>query len=141
MPSDLTPSSPRPTRVLCADDEPAIREVLRAVFRREGFEVESVSNGMDAWRKLTTEPGHFDLLVTDNEMPQLTGSGLVQMVREAELGLKILVFSASLSAADEEAFRSWQVEAIVPKGSPIDELLSEVRRVLQTGQVVASKRS
>lgn len=141
MPSDLTPSSPRPPRVLCADDEPAIREVLRAVFRREGFEVESVSNGMDAWRKLTTEPGHFDLLVTDNEMPQLTGSGLVQMVREAELGLKILVFSASLSAADEEAFRSWQVEAIVPKGSPIDELLSEVRRVLQTGQVVASKRS
>lgn len=131
MASDHANSSHSAARILCVDDEPAIRDVLCALLRREGYEAENVANGLDAWRKLSADGRRFDLLITDNEMPGLTGSGLVQMTREAGLPVKIVVFSASLTPADQEIFRTWQVDGLVTKGSPIDELLNVVRRVLR----------
>lgn len=120
---------PRSYRILCADDEPAIRDVLAALLRREGYTVETAPNGMEAWRKLSERAGEFELLITDNEMPGLTGASLVRNLREAGCPVKIIVFSASLTPDDEASFRSWQVESVVRKGAPIDELLAEVRRV------------
>lgn len=131
MPKDPASPAARRPRVLCADDESAIRDVLRALLRREGCDVESVATGAEAWRKLAEAPRNFDLLITDNEMPELAGLALVRKLREAGNEVKIIVFSASLTTEDEDAFRAWQVDAVVAKGSPIDELLGELRRVLQ----------
>lgn len=140
MPFDSARKSSPPPRILCADDEPAIRDVLCALLRREGYEAENVGNGLDAWNRLAAPGSRFDLLVTDNEMPGLTGAQLVQRAREAGLPLKILVFSASIMPGEEEIFRAWAVDAIVPKGSPIDELLRSVRQLLQAAPAHAPRR-
>ena len=130
MSSDSVSPNSRPARILCVDDEPAIRDVLCALLRREGFVAEGAGNGMEAWHKLTAAGSDYALLITDNDMPGLNGSGLVQKARAAGVEVKIMVFSASLTPGDEAAFQASGVDAIVAKGSAIDELLGTVRRLV-----------
>ncbi len=55
------------SRVLVADDEPAIRKVVRDAFEREGHEVVAAIDGQEALERF--EEGGFDLVVTDLAMP------------------------------------------------------------------------
>ncbi|MEM7411294.1 MAG: response regulator [Myxococcota bacterium] len=61
-------------RVLVADDEAPIRRVVRLSLERAGYVVEEASNGVAALEALRARP--FDVLVTDIEMPQMSGDQL-----------------------------------------------------------------
>lgn len=68
-------------RIIVADDEPANRELLREILLSciPQAEVETVSDGLD----LVSRMAHyeFDLVLTDNKMPILDGSGVIQAIR------------------------------------------------------------
>lgn len=74
-------------RILVADDEEDIVEILSMTLESIGFEVEGAGNGYEAFQKLSER--HFDVLMTDMNMPQLKGDALVRKIRE-ELKLKDL---------------------------------------------------
>jgi CheY-like chemotaxis protein len=66
-------------RILVAEDDPAFRRVIRYTLEREGFTVVAVSDGDAALAELNRSK--FDWLVTDHEMPGLSGSELIEKVR------------------------------------------------------------
>ncbi|HEY7575061.1 MAG TPA: response regulator, partial [Thermoanaerobaculia bacterium] len=70
------------SRVLVADDEPAIRKVARDAFEREGHEVVAAIDGQEALERF--EEGGVDLIVTDLAMPRLGGLELVQEIRRRD---------------------------------------------------------
>lgn len=73
-------SAPRSARrILVADDSTPTRELERSILLASGFDVETAVDGADAWRKL--QAGAFDLLITDVEMPEMTGFELTEAVR------------------------------------------------------------
>ncbi|WP_164104296.1 response regulator [Candidatus Laterigemmans baculatus] len=74
-------------RVLIAEDEPVFRRVIRFTLERQGFEVEAVENGQLALARLREQ--NFDFVVTDHQMPYLTGLELLHHVRFT-LGLQTL---------------------------------------------------
>ena len=67
-------SASTPRRVLVADDEAPTRRVVRLSLERAGYEVEEAANGAAALEALRARP--FDVLVTDIEMPQMSGQEL-----------------------------------------------------------------
>jgi diguanylate cyclase (GGDEF)-like protein len=71
-------------RVLLVDDEPTQRLITARLLKRAGFVVETAQNGKEALERLTTAP-HFQLLVTDWEMPEMDGVALCKAVRSASL--------------------------------------------------------
>lgn len=73
--------TPEPKRVLVAEDNAALARVIAVTLRREGFEVVSARNGDEAWR--LTQGGAFDLIVTDQQMPLMTGLELCERLRES----------------------------------------------------------
>jgi chemosensory pili system protein ChpA (sensor histidine kinase/response regulator) len=81
-------------RVLVADDSRSIREAATLLFTQQGWLVETVPDGQDAWELLQDRP--FDLLMTDLEMPRLDGHALITRVRgSVELArLPILVVTS-----------------------------------------------
>ncbi len=81
-------------RILFADDEPGIRFFSEIALSRAGYTVTTVADGQEAWKALETET--FDLLVTDNQMPYLTGQELVLKVRQHGLELPIIVAASDL---------------------------------------------
>jgi two-component system OmpR family response regulator len=66
--------------ILVVDDEPLIRDLVAAHFRRLGFDVAVADDGHDALRVMAVR--RTDILITDLQMPGLDGHGLLQRVRE-----------------------------------------------------------
>lgn len=63
-------------RVLIAEDNAALREVVRFNLLHAGYEVLTVANGQEALKVLQRE--HFDLIITDQQMPEMTGYELCE---------------------------------------------------------------
>src|SRR5436305_14376550 len=77
---EAVPQGPgRTKRVLVVDDSITVREVERQLLRHAGYDVEVAVDGVDGWN--AARAGGCDLLVTDVDMPRMTGIQLVQAVR------------------------------------------------------------
>ncbi len=85
-------------KVLLADDEAGLRELLRVYLEHAGFDVIEAGDGLEAERELAG--GHLDLLILDIMMPKLDGLTLCKKVREQEEGLPILLLTAKGEEAD-----------------------------------------
>lgn len=79
-------------RILIVDDEPSIRKVLHAHLTRQGYDVESVSDGAIAKEVLATQP--FNVVVSDLKMPRVSGMQLLQWVQENQPGLPLILITA-----------------------------------------------
>ncbi len=62
-------------RILLVDDDLYVRELNAGVLMRSGYNVETASDGADAWRAIKERD--YDLLITDNTMPRVTGMELI----------------------------------------------------------------
>ncbi len=115
-----------PFRILAVDDEPAVAFSLRHVFAGPRYEVLSVEDGSAALAKLDDRSEHYDAIIVDQKMPNLTGLELVSAIRERGIPGKIIVLSAQLTTELREAFLRMDVDAIFLKPFDIEELRSAV---------------
>ncbi len=79
-------------RALVLDDEPRYRDILRRVLEREGFSVRSAENGEDAVAQILQ--GEVDLLVTDLQMPKVTGLDLIELTSRLPHPPQVLLITA-----------------------------------------------
>jgi DNA-binding NtrC family response regulator len=75
-------------RIIVVDDDPGIRSLLDRALTQAGYEVVSVDNGLVAFEKIMEDS--FDLVVTNNRMPGMSGAELVAVLRERRPDLPIL---------------------------------------------------
>ena len=132
-PNALREARLRPTRrILIVDDEPLIRQLNMRVLLRYGFEVADAEDGESAWASLQIHS--FDLLITDNQMPKVTGFELIKKVHGARMALPVIMATA---LAPKEAFSRapWlQPAATLLKPYTPAQLLFAVRNVLSSNQ-------
>lgn len=115
-----------PLRILCADDNAILGNVMLCFFAKAGHWVEHVNDGLRAWDRLSQDLTNFDVVVTDHQMPGLTGLELVELLRQANYSGRIVVHSSSLKHEEIEAYRGLGVASIVQKAARADELLTAV---------------
>jgi two-component system response regulator PilR (NtrC family) len=127
--SDRTEPAVR-SRILVVDDEPSMREMLRIVLRRDGYDVVIAQNGSDGLDRLRTEP--FDLLLSDIRMPDISG---VEVLRAAkQINPEILAFMMTAFASTETAVEAMRLGALdyFTKPFSMDELRLKIRQHLET---------
>jgi CheY-like chemotaxis protein len=124
-------------RILVVDDDECLRNIIISFLTRAGFAVDSASDGLQAWESILQTP--YDLLLTDQNMPGLTGLQLVERIRDADLALPIIMISGSLPkrAASDDA--QLHITALVSKPFNMRELLSLVRTALEAPAQIASQ--
>ena len=123
------PVPARVQRILVADDEEDIRHLISSVLAGDGFNVNTASDGEQAWKALLHE--HYDLLVTDNEMPRLTGIKLIERIRKEGMSLPVILASGSLSVEEVRDYAELQIAAVIPKPFDVYEFLTIVRIALR----------
>jgi two-component system cell cycle response regulator CpdR len=79
-----------PARILVVDDEPMVRVLIARALSDEGHEVVAVANGRAALDAARTAAAKFELIITNNYMPGLSGAELIARVREDFPDLPIL---------------------------------------------------
>jgi two-component system, chemotaxis family, sensor histidine kinase and response regulator WspE len=123
VPRGLEANQKRRKRVLVVDDSLTVRELERKLIGNGGFDVEVAIDGMDGWNAVRT--GHFDLVVTDIDMPRMDGIELVTLINK-DTNLKSLpVVIVSYKDRDEDRQRGLEAGAAyyLTKGSFHDETL------------------
>ena len=118
----------RQERILVADDDAVIREGLRRVLGREGYEVEAQPNGRLALDRM--QEGSFDLLITDLKMPGMSGLEVLQAVRILQPATPVILITGFADINNAvEVMRSGAFDYL-PKPFANDALLDKVRAAL-----------
>jgi CheY-like chemotaxis protein len=117
---------PYPLRVLCADDNVLVLDMLTKTLRSAGHHVEVATDGRAAVTRVAKDPSYFHLIVTDTRMPRLDGFGVVQEARSAGYQGKIIIFANSLSPEDRQRYRELRVDRVIDKPGKAGELVGAV---------------
>jgi CheY-like chemotaxis protein len=115
--------------VLVVDDSRSIREAASLVLAQAGYQVEVAADGKEAWERLQERA--YSLLVTDLEMPHMSGLKLIGKLRRtpacASLPIVVLTSRAGQAARAREA----GADALVGKPLRRDALLEAVRATIR----------
>ncbi len=85
----------KPIKVLVVDDEKGIRFLLEEVLLHRGFEVSLARDGQESLEKL--EENHFDLVITDINMPRVDGVSMLKRMRKTGREEKIIIMTGNPS--------------------------------------------
>jgi len=113
-------------RILIAEDDPPIRDVLEEVLVSEGFEVELAPDGLAARQRLEREP-NFDLLISDFRMPRMDGADLLAWCRTSGIHFPVVFMSADrILLPKEEVALGDCCASVLQKPFRLEKLLEEV---------------
>jgi two-component system sensor histidine kinase and response regulator WspE len=90
-------------RILVVDDSITVRELERQLLVARGYAVDVAVDGMDGWNALRSS--HYDLVVTDVDMPRLDGIGLVELLKADPTRRDIPVVIVSYKDREEDRLR------------------------------------
>ena len=127
--SSTAAAAPGKVRILVVDDEPSMREMLRIVLRRDGYEVLVAENGRDAIEQLRATS--VDLLLSDIKMPDITGVDVLRAAKE--INRDVVAFMMTAFASTSTAVEAMRLGAVdyFTKPFSMDELrrrMPELRR-------------
>jgi two-component system chemotaxis response regulator CheY len=116
---------------LIVEDSPMMRQLLGfALARVKGLRVVEVSDGVDGLRKLAS--GHFDIIVTDINMPIMDGLKLLQRVRAdpGHSGTPIVVVTTEGATEDRRRALELGANAYITKPIQAPDVITTVKRLL-----------
>ena len=123
-------------QILVVDDDPNIRESLGMLLMSAGYEVATADNGVSAVSHLSrTIP---DLIVTDLDMPHMSGVELISHVRDCHPSISIVAMSADYRG--EAVPASIIADRFYPKGQNPNHLLTTIASLIATSQTHRAAR-
>jgi two-component system sensor histidine kinase and response regulator WspE len=90
-------------RILVVDDSITVRELERQLLQARGYAVDVAVDGMDGWNAIRS--AHYDLVVTDVDMPRMDGIGLVSLIKADPARREIPVVIVSYKDREEDRLR------------------------------------
>ena len=129
-PRDEGPAQPR---ILVVDDEPSMRDMLRIVLRRDGFDVLVAEDGREALAVLDRE--RVDLLLSDIRMADISGVDVLRAAKERNRD--IVAFMMTAFASTETAVEAMRLGAVdyFTKPFSMDELRLKVRQHVEASRL------
>lgn len=125
------------TRILIVDDEPQMQLALKTALMRKGFSTEVASNGSQALQMIESEK--FDLVISDQRMPEMSGQELLEAVNLREDKPPFIMITAH--GTIDAAVKAMQLGAadFIQKPFSVEDLLCIVERVLSPENIAYRK--
>ncbi len=119
----------RPLRILLADDEPLILEVVKVFLTQDGHTVETALDGNEALKKFQTSP--FDLLITDRAMPPLNGDMLIQKIKEISPKTPAIMLTGFADLMKEKGDHPKGMDLLIGKPASQESLRQAINKITQ----------
>jgi CheY-like chemotaxis protein/class 3 adenylate cyclase len=128
-------------RILVVDDSAAIRHLVADCLRRQGFHIETAVDGQDGVEKASATPP--DLVLTDYDMPRMTGFQLVHALRRdaKTRDIPIVMLTARESKRDQAQMRAAGLTSYLVKPFGTDKCIAIVERVLAESRLSRYKEA
>ncbi|HTJ77778.1 MAG TPA: PAS domain S-box protein [Rariglobus sp.] len=102
-------------RILLVEDNVVVAETINTLLTRSGHAVTYAQNGEEAWELLRLRETGFDLVITDENMPVLSGIGLIHRLREAGNKIRVIVVSGHLEPEKMTELKRLKVTDVLQK--------------------------
>jgi PAS domain S-box-containing protein len=118
-------------RILIVDDEPALGSVVHRMLTRLGYQPAIEADPKRALARVRAEPSQYDLVITDLNMPGMTGIELAAALLSARPGLPVILLTGHLSTYTPEAVRGYGIRRVLAKPVDFATLAAEVDAALR----------
>lgn len=127
----------RMLKILIVEDEKALLELYSIVLKKEGYETLQAHNGQEAWECMERE--HVDLVITDILMPVMDGYELVELLREDNPLLPVLMITAKDDFLSKRRGFSLGTDDYMTKPIDVKEMVLRVKALLRRANIYAEK--
>ena len=117
-------------RILFVDDEQAIAEIGELLLTRLGYQVSATTSSIHALELFRRTPEAFDLLVSDQTMPTMTGVDLAREVRRIRPDLPVILCTGYSERLTEEVTKELGINALLMKPVETERLAAVIRKSL-----------
>jgi signal transduction histidine kinase/ActR/RegA family two-component response regulator/HAMP domain-containing protein len=107
-----------PLQILCIDDEPLLRDLLKEMLERDGHAVEvsdGGQSGLEAFRSATRRGKPFDVVITDLGMPYVDGRQVARLLKQEAPAVPVVMLTGWGAFMKEEGSSPTQVDAVLSK--------------------------
>ncbi len=127
--------------ILFVDDEPALAEVGRLTLSALGYTVRATVSAMEALDWFKNAPDSFDLIITDQTMPRLSGDALARAAAEIRPNIPVIICTGHSAQMDESKAAAMGIAAFLMKPLSRSEIAKTVRNVLDASRREAQAQS
>jgi PAS domain S-box-containing protein len=121
-------------RILFIDDEPGLAQIGKNMLEKSGYHVTAITDSNQALKLFRENPEHFDLVITDQTMPNMTGADLAHQLLQTRKNLPIILCTGYSSIMSEEEARTLGIREFALKPLKKNELRQLVRRTLDSSE-------
>lgn len=119
-------------RVLLVDDEDSVRRVLRRILERWGLDVTAVMSGAVAFSMFEADPQGFDVVITDQTMPHMTGVSLARKMLAVRSKLPVILCSGYSGDIDARRASELGIRGYIQKPVDFSKLAAMIEEMLET---------
>jgi two-component system, cell cycle sensor histidine kinase and response regulator CckA len=119
-----------PARILLVEDEDTLGRMQKRLLESMGYEVTLHLVSPEALEDFQSRPDAFDMLVTDNTMPRMSGLHLTAEVHKVRPDLPVLMISGLVDRADEDELRALGIDGMLRKPHTSQQLDDAIRAIL-----------
>ncbi|MGD8388265.1 MAG: response regulator [Desulfobacteraceae bacterium] len=119
-------------RILLVDDEQAMRDIIGQMLTRLGYEVVAKGNGVEALEALREQPASFDLVITDQTMPRMTGRELCEEILTTWPDVPVILCTGFSEWIDEDTAKRIGVREFIMKPIIMHDLAQKIRKTLSS---------
>ncbi len=135
QPEIVEPASSQPHRgltgnVLVVDDEESVGEFMKELLESWGLKVTLKTCSLEAQTAFVSHPQQFDLVVTDQIMPRMTGLILAQRFLNIRPNLPVILYTGYSDSLTEQQFRESGIREVLRKPVDFNELFTAVKNAL-----------
>lgn len=128
--SDARPIRGGSERIIMVDDEKALRVLGERWLSHLGYSAVCVNSGKEALERIKNDRDAFDLLITDQSMPNMSGTELVREVQKICPVLPIILCTGFSTVVDEQKAAALGIDGFLNKPVLMKTLAQEIRRIL-----------
>jgi PAS domain S-box-containing protein len=118
-------------RILFVDDEQAIAEIGEMILTQLGYKVTIRSNSLEALELFRREPELFDLIISDQTMPDMTGLELARQVHRLRPDIPVILCTGYSEQLSEKGPNEPPISAVLMKPVSIEQLAPAIRKSLE----------
>jgi PAS domain S-box-containing protein len=120
--------------ILFVDDEEMIMKSMSLLLTKKGFNVDGFINPEEAYIAFKENPQKYNLIITDQSMPQMTGIELVSKVKDINKDITIILCSGYNNIINENNKKDYDIDKYIEKPVSLDELVSSIEHLLTVSE-------
>ena len=120
----------KPARLMAIDDERSITIFLKELLESNNYIVDSFLDPIEALNQFNSNPGSYDLIITDQTMPHMSGVELIEKILSVNKNIPIILCTGYSSVLNEELANKKGAKAFLTKPVDNDKLLSIIKALL-----------